>query len=171
MHLSEVLNMSETKESSTVIGPALEGVGYVFSAPARLPLVRTVLKEAIKVGLRTSRTLQGFAFEQTRQWMELVTEARTEAEAAEAQERVKSESSASEASSAAETEEHDLQSLDGVGPPTAELLREAGVRSKRALARRNAENLHEKLAEINEQKSIAGSVPSVEQIQAWIDSV
>ena len=181
--------MPETRQRSTIIGPALEGVGYLFSAPARLPLVRTVLKEVIKVGLRTGHSLQGFAAEQGRQWRELVEEAQAEsaeARAASVEEPVREasrsmdtdvlETGVAEADAAAEPsgageEDDDLQTLEGVGPDMAQLLRSAGIRAKRRLARRNAENLREKLVEINEREAIVSDVPSAEQIQQWIDSV
>jgi predicted flap endonuclease-1-like 5' DNA nuclease len=62
----------------------------------------------------------------------------------------------------------DLQQLTGVGRKFAELLREAGVESIRALARRNAANLHEKLVQINEQQQIVSLVPSLELVTDWI---
>ena len=63
----------------------------------------------------------------------------------------------------------DLMRLNGVGEEFADLLEEAGVDTTQELARRNAENLAEAVAEINEKKNLTDRVPSAETIQKWID--
>jgi predicted flap endonuclease-1-like 5' DNA nuclease len=62
----------------------------------------------------------------------------------------------------------DLQRLTGIGRKYAELLREAGVESVRALARRNPQNLHEKLREVNGQHQIVSQAPALELVANWI---
>ena len=62
----------------------------------------------------------------------------------------------------------DLQRLMGIGRKYAELLREAGVESVRALARRNPQNLHEKLRQVNEQHQIVSQAPALELVANWI---
>lgn len=63
----------------------------------------------------------------------------------------------------------DLMRLNGVGEEFADLLEEAGVDTVKELARRNADNLAEAVAEINEKKNLTDRVPSSETIQKWID--
>ncbi len=63
----------------------------------------------------------------------------------------------------------DLYRISGVGSEYADLLEEAGVGSVVELANRNAANLHAKLAEANDAKSLVRSLPSESQVSAWID--
>ena len=63
----------------------------------------------------------------------------------------------------------DLYRIDGVGSEYADLLEEAGVDSVVELANRNAANLHAKLAEVNDAKSLVRSLPSESQVSGWID--
>lgn len=62
----------------------------------------------------------------------------------------------------------DLFRIKGVGPEYADLLEAAGVDTVAELAQRKAENLHQKLAEVNEAKQLVRKLPSVEQVQDWI---
>jgi predicted flap endonuclease-1-like 5' DNA nuclease len=62
----------------------------------------------------------------------------------------------------------DLYRINGVGSEFADLLEAAGVDTIPELAQRNAENLHAKLVEINEAKSLVRQVPSLGQVTAWI---
>ena len=63
----------------------------------------------------------------------------------------------------------DLMRLNGIGGQFAELLEAAGVDSVRALALRNPDNLHLKLAETNEKLGLAGRIPSIEAIKHMIE--
>jgi predicted flap endonuclease-1-like 5' DNA nuclease len=63
----------------------------------------------------------------------------------------------------------DLYRIKGVGSEYADLLEAAGVDSVPELAQRNAANLHAKLVEVNDQKSLVRSVPSESQVTAWIE--
>jgi predicted flap endonuclease-1-like 5' DNA nuclease len=64
-----------------------------------------------------------------------------------------------------------LRSL-GMTEQWAELMEAGGVDTIVELARRNAENLTVKLAEVNEagERSIAPGVPTLEQVTAWIEA-
>lgn len=63
----------------------------------------------------------------------------------------------------------DLFRVNGVGEEFSDLLEAAGVDSPAELAQRNAENLHEKLVEINAAENLVNRVPSVSEIQRMID--
>jgi nucleotidyltransferase/DNA polymerase involved in DNA repair len=62
----------------------------------------------------------------------------------------------------------DLHRITGVAGQTAELLEAAGVDTVKELAHRNAENLHTKLVETNEQFGLTGKVPSSEKLAEMI---
>jgi predicted flap endonuclease-1-like 5' DNA nuclease len=62
----------------------------------------------------------------------------------------------------------DLFRIRGVAAQFAELLEAAGVDTVKEFATRNAENLHQKLAETNEQYGLSGRVPSVESLKEMI---
>lgn len=62
----------------------------------------------------------------------------------------------------------DLFRINGVAGQTAELLEAAGVDSVKELATRNAENLHVKLQEVNNQFGLSGKVPSVDALKDMI---
>jgi predicted flap endonuclease-1-like 5' DNA nuclease len=63
----------------------------------------------------------------------------------------------------------DLCRIDGVGSEYADLLEAAGVDSVPELAQRNAVNLHAKLAEVNEAKSLVRRVPSEKEVSGWVE--
>jgi predicted flap endonuclease-1-like 5' DNA nuclease len=62
----------------------------------------------------------------------------------------------------------DLFRLKGVGGDFAELLEVSGVDTVPELAQRNAENLHGKMAEVNEARNLAGRIPSMSEVESWI---
>jgi len=62
----------------------------------------------------------------------------------------------------------DLFRIKGVGSQYADLLESTGVDTVPELANRKAENLHQKMLEINQQKSLVRNLPSVSQVQTWI---
>lgn len=62
----------------------------------------------------------------------------------------------------------DLFRIHGVAGQFAELLEAAGVDTVAELARRNAQNLQEALATANEAKKLAGTTPSLAQVEKWI---
>ncbi len=63
----------------------------------------------------------------------------------------------------------DLFRIKGIGPEYADLLEIAGVNTVVQLARRNAENLHAKLAEVNSQKKLVRKLPTLSQVSDWIE--
>jgi hypothetical protein len=64
-----------------------------------------------------------------------------------------------------------LRSL-GMTEQWAELMEAGGVDTIVELARRNAENLTAKLAEVNEagEKKISPTVPTLEQVTSWVEA-
>lgn len=62
----------------------------------------------------------------------------------------------------------DLMRIKGIGGEYAELLEASGVDTVPALARRNAENLHAKMAEVNDAKKLVRSLATAEQVGKWI---
>lgn len=63
----------------------------------------------------------------------------------------------------------DLMRIEGVGEEYGELLDHAGVKSLADLARRNAANLYEKLRLTNAVRDLVRRLPSVQEIQNWIE--
>jgi predicted flap endonuclease-1-like 5' DNA nuclease/predicted nucleic acid-binding Zn-ribbon protein len=62
----------------------------------------------------------------------------------------------------------DLIRINGVGPQFAELLEAAGVDTVPELAQRNAQNLVQKMTEVNEARNLTGRVPTLNEVTAWI---
>lgn len=63
----------------------------------------------------------------------------------------------------------DLYRISGVGSEYAELLEAAGVDTVPDLARRSAENLTVKLAEVNEAKKLTRRAPTLAEVTKWIE--
>ena len=62
----------------------------------------------------------------------------------------------------------DLIRIKGVGEEYSDLLEEAGVDTVVELATRNAENLHKKMLEVNEEKNLVRSPPTLDQVTDWV---
>ena len=62
----------------------------------------------------------------------------------------------------------DLMRISGIGPEFAELLEAAGVDTIKELRTRNAENLHQKLVEVNKAKKLTRRVPSLGMVKDFI---
>ncbi|HEY8387554.1 MAG TPA: DUF4332 domain-containing protein [Parasegetibacter sp.] len=62
----------------------------------------------------------------------------------------------------------DLMRIKGVGGQFAELLQAAGVLSVRDFAKRKADDLHNRLMEVNSEFGLTGRVPSAESLQEMI---
>lgn len=62
----------------------------------------------------------------------------------------------------------DLFRIKGIGQEYSELLEAAGVDTVAELAQRNAENLAQKMNEVNESKKLTRKTPSVTEIADWI---
>lgn len=62
----------------------------------------------------------------------------------------------------------DLFRINGVASQYAELLESAGVDTVKELKHRNAENLAEKMAEVNKEKNLVRRTPSPTVVRSWI---
>ena len=62
----------------------------------------------------------------------------------------------------------DLFRINGVASQYAELLESAGVDTVKELKHRNAENLAEKMAEVNNLKKLVRRPPSTIVVQGWV---
>ncbi len=62
----------------------------------------------------------------------------------------------------------DLARIKGVSTQYADLLECAGVDTVPELAQRNAENLQQKMAEVNEEKNLVRKVPALPQVLDWV---
>jgi len=63
----------------------------------------------------------------------------------------------------------DLSRVKGVAGVFSDLLENAGVDTVKELATRNAENLHAKIQEVNDQLKLAERIPTKEQVMGWVD--
>ncbi|TAE60524.1 MAG: DUF4332 domain-containing protein [Bacteroidetes bacterium] len=63
----------------------------------------------------------------------------------------------------------DLFRIKGVAAQFSELLEAAGVDTIKELRTRNAENLYAKVKEVNDAKKKVRQIPSLKQIQGFID--
>jgi predicted flap endonuclease-1-like 5' DNA nuclease len=63
----------------------------------------------------------------------------------------------------------DLYRIKGVGSEYADLLEEAGVDTIPELAQRNAENLFQKMHEVNAVKKLVRRLPVLSQVTDWIE--
>jgi len=63
----------------------------------------------------------------------------------------------------------DLTRIKGVSTQYADLLECAGVDTVPELKQRNAENLHAKMAEVNEDKNLVRKVPALSQVESWVE--
>jgi len=62
----------------------------------------------------------------------------------------------------------DLFRIKGVGEEFSDLLEAAGVDTVKELRNRNAENLHKKIQEVNEEKKLVRQLPGLSKIQDFI---
>jgi predicted flap endonuclease-1-like 5' DNA nuclease len=63
----------------------------------------------------------------------------------------------------------DLFRIKGVGSEYSDLLEEAGVDTIPELAQRKAENLFQKLEEINQKKKLVRRLPVLSEVSDWIE--
>jgi predicted flap endonuclease-1-like 5' DNA nuclease len=64
----------------------------------------------------------------------------------------------------------DLFRIGGVGEEYSDLIEEAGVDTVPELARRNPENLHLKLSEVNAEKNLVRRLPSLSDVERWVET-
>ena len=63
----------------------------------------------------------------------------------------------------------DLVRIKGVSEEYSDLLEEAGVDTVVDLARRNPENLHQKIIEVNTEKKLVRRPPTLKNVEDWIE--
>jgi predicted flap endonuclease-1-like 5' DNA nuclease len=63
----------------------------------------------------------------------------------------------------------DLYRIKGVGSEYSDLLEAAGVDTVPELAQRKAENLYQKMMEVNTKKKLVRRLPDVSQVTDWIE--
>lgn len=63
----------------------------------------------------------------------------------------------------------DLMRISGVGEEFSELLEAAGVDTVKELQHRKAENLTARMQEVNEAKKLTRRVPSLAEVEKWIN--
>lgn len=63
----------------------------------------------------------------------------------------------------------DLMRVSGIGQEFSELLEAAGVDTVKELRNRRADNLTEKMAEVNAVKKLTRAVPSVKTVTKWVE--
>ncbi len=63
----------------------------------------------------------------------------------------------------------DLFRVKGIGEEYSDLLEAAGVDTVPELAQRKADNLYQKIVEINNAKKLVRKLPAVSQIKNWVD--
>lgn len=62
----------------------------------------------------------------------------------------------------------DLMRISGVGTQYSDLLEASGVDTVVELAQRNAQNLYEKMAEVNGAKHLVRVLPSPDKVADWV---
>lgn len=63
----------------------------------------------------------------------------------------------------------DLMRIKGVGEEYSDLLEVGGVDTVPELAQRNAENLHAKLVQVNDEKKLVRRLPTQSQVTDWVE--
>ena len=62
----------------------------------------------------------------------------------------------------------DLARVKGIGEEYADLLEVAGVDTVPELGQRNAENLYNKMVEVNAKKKLVHQVPAQSKVEDWV---
>jgi nucleotidyltransferase/DNA polymerase involved in DNA repair len=62
----------------------------------------------------------------------------------------------------------DLSRIKGVGGVFSDLLEKTGVDTVKELAMRRADNLHDKITEINSKEALVKQAPSIAQVEKWV---
>ncbi len=68
------------------------------------------------------------------------------------------------------TNRADLSRLKGVAGIYSDLLEQAGVDTIKELATRNPENLYNKMLEVNNEKRLAGRLPTILDVAEWVEA-
>jgi len=64
----------------------------------------------------------------------------------------------------------DLARMKGVAGIYSDLLEQAGVDTIKELATRNPENLYAKIVEVNNEKKLAGRLPTILDVLEWVEA-
>jgi len=64
----------------------------------------------------------------------------------------------------------DLFRIKGIGGEYSQLLEKAGVDTVKELRNRKAENLHAKMAEINESQKLVRQLPGLSLVESWVET-
>jgi predicted flap endonuclease-1-like 5' DNA nuclease len=64
----------------------------------------------------------------------------------------------------------DLARLKGVAGIYSDLLEQAGVDTLKELATRDPEKLHAKIVQVNDEKKLAGRLPTLLDVAEWIEA-
>lgn len=64
----------------------------------------------------------------------------------------------------------DLSRLKGVAGIYSDLLEQGGVDTIKELGNRNPENLHAKIIEVNNEKQLAGRLPTLLDVVEWVEA-
>jgi predicted flap endonuclease-1-like 5' DNA nuclease len=62
----------------------------------------------------------------------------------------------------------DLARIKGIGSELSDILEAAGVDTVVELARRNPQNLLDKMTEVNEAKHLVRRLPALSQVEEWV---
>jgi predicted flap endonuclease-1-like 5' DNA nuclease len=62
----------------------------------------------------------------------------------------------------------DLMRIKGIGEEYSDLLEEAGVDTVKELKMRVPKNLHDKMVEINHEKSLVRRLPTLHMVESWV---
>ena len=157
-------NLSRGARSNLLDGAALL-IASPIVVPALLLGLRPLAKTVVKGSLLLSDMVKEFITMTRESGSEIAAEARSMTKTT----RVAATAASTEQPQPRdEVEKNELQRITGIGEKFAALLSEVGVGSLRDLARRNPENLHERLAQVNEQQQIVSQVPALELVEDWI---
>lgn len=63
----------------------------------------------------------------------------------------------------------DLMRIKGISEEYSDLLEEAGVDTVKELRNRVPEHIHQKMAEVNEEKRLVRRVPSLSEVESWVE--
>lgn len=63
----------------------------------------------------------------------------------------------------------DLMRIKGISEEYSDLLEEAGVDTVKELRNRLPEHLHQKMVEVNEEKRLVRRVPSLSEVESWVE--
>lgn len=64
----------------------------------------------------------------------------------------------------------DLFRIKGIGGEYSQLLEKAGVDTVKELRNRKAENLHAKMAEVNESHKLVRQLPGLSLVESWVET-